>query len=60
MKITHDLHVHTTISGCANKTATAENYLKYARENDIKKIGFADRITDILGIKESDLADITK
>ncbi len=46
MKITHDLHVHTTVSGCANETATVENYVKYAKENGIKKIGFADHFWD--------------
>ena len=46
MKITHDLHVHTTVSGCANETATVENYFKYAQERGIKKIGFADHFWD--------------
>ena len=46
MKITHDLHVHTTISGCANETATVENYLAYAKDKGIKKIGFADHFWD--------------
>ena len=42
MKITHDFHVHTKLSICANETATVENYIAHAKRLGLKKIGFSD------------------
>lgn len=42
MKITHDFHVHTKLSICANETATVENYIAHAKRLGIQKIGFSD------------------
>jgi HisJ family histidinol phosphate phosphatase len=47
MKPTHDLHVHTALSQCADKdTATVENYITAAQENGIKVLGFANHMWD--------------
>ncbi len=43
MKVTHDFHLHTHLSLCApDKTGTVENYIKSAKEQGIKKLGFAE------------------
>ena len=42
MKITHDFHVHTSLSICANETATVENYIAHAKRLGLTKIGFSD------------------
>lgn len=46
MFITHDLHIHTHYSPCADSTATAQHYINKARELGLKKIGFADHMWD--------------
>lgn len=46
MNITHDFHVHTERSLCANGTATLENYLAVAKELGLNKIGFSDHYWD--------------
>lgn len=46
MKITHDFHIHTHLSLCADKSATAEAYAKIFREQGIKKAGFSDHFWD--------------
>ncbi len=46
MKITHDFHIHTHLSLCADKSATAEAYSKIFKEKGIKKAGFADHFWD--------------
>lgn len=46
MKITHDIHIHTHLSLCADKSATAEAYAKIFKEQGIKKAGFADHFWD--------------
>ena len=46
MKITHDFHIHTHLSLCANKSATAEAYAKIFKEKGIKKAGFSDHFWD--------------
>ncbi len=53
MKITHDFHVHTSLSICANETATMENYFENARRLGLKKIGFSDHFgkPDIAGAR---------
>ena len=48
MNVTHDFHLHTHLSLCApDKTGTVENYIKSAKEQGIKKLGFADKMTHI-------------
>ena len=42
MKVTHDFHIHTNLSICANETATVENYIANAKRLGLKKIGFSD------------------
>lgn len=46
MNITHDFHIHTHLSLCADKSATAEAYSKIFKEQGIKKAGFADHFWD--------------
>lgn len=47
MKITHDFHIHTTLSRCANKeNATIENYIVHAKRLGLKKLGFANHYWD--------------
>ncbi len=46
MKITHDLHIHTTLSLCAKPTAIAEDYIRETVNNGIETIGFADHLWD--------------
>lgn len=46
MKITHDFHIHSHLSLCAGKSATAEEYAKVFQEKGIKKAGFADHFWD--------------
>lgn len=46
MKIQHDFHIHTSLSKCANETATVENYLRIAEKKGLKKIGFANHMWD--------------
>lgn len=46
MKITHDFHIHTALSSCAQPSATLESYLAHAKRLGLKKIGFADHYWD--------------
>ncbi|MBO7150820.1 MAG: PHP domain-containing protein [Clostridia bacterium] len=46
MKITHDLHIHTTLSLCGKPDATVENYFAAAKERGLTKLGFADHMWD--------------
>lgn len=46
MLITHDFHVHTRLSLCADKDATVAGYIKKAKEHGMKKIGFSDHFWD--------------
>ena len=46
MKITHDLHVHTHLSSCANESATIEHYINKAKELGLTMIGFTDHMWD--------------
>lgn len=46
MVITHDFHVHTELSLCAEKGATVTGYIDKAIEHGIKKIGFSDHFWD--------------
>ena len=42
MKITHDFHIHTKLSICANETATVDNYIAHAKRLGLTKLGFSD------------------
>ena len=46
MRIEHDFHIHTTLSRCANETATVENYIANAKKLGLKKLGFSDHFWD--------------
>lgn len=46
MKIEHDFHIHTNLSYCAKKDATAEHYIATAKKLGLKKIGFSDHFWD--------------
>lgn len=46
MRVTHDFHIHTSLSLCANETATLENYIDNAKALGLKKLGFSDHYWD--------------
>lgn len=46
MNVTHDLHIHTSLSLCADKSATYENHVKNAKKIGLKKIGFSNHFWD--------------
>ncbi len=46
MKITHDFHIHTNLSRCANREATFEGYIKKAEERGMTKLGFSNHFWD--------------
>ena len=46
MIIEQDIHIHTNLSGCAQRNATVEGYIDFERENGIKTMGIADHLWD--------------
>ena len=46
MNITHDFHIHTSLSFCAKESATIEAYVKIAKNLGLKKIGIANHFWD--------------
>lgn len=47
MRIDHDFHIHTTLSLCAHDgTATVENYIRNARRNGVRRLGFSNHMWD--------------
>lgn len=46
MKITHDFHIHTNLSLCAEKDATVEYYVQRAEEIGLTKLGFSNHFWD--------------
>ena len=46
MKITHDFHVHTHLSLCANQKVCAEDYVENAKVLGLTKLGFSDHFWD--------------
>ena len=46
MRITHDLHMHTSLSYCGKDEATVENYLRQAPELGLTTLGFTDHMWD--------------
>ncbi len=46
MKITHDLHIHTGLSLCAERSASAEGYVTLAKRIGLTKLGFSDHYWD--------------
>lgn len=46
MKIKHDFHIHTSLSLCANETATLDNYIENAKMLGLEKIGIANHFWD--------------
>ena len=46
MKITHDLHIHSHLSSCANDSATVKHYVNKAKELGLTMIGFTDHMWD--------------
>ncbi|MBE7042192.1 MAG: PHP domain-containing protein [Ruminococcaceae bacterium] len=46
MHIQHDFHLHTTVSFCADESATIKNYFERFRQTDLKKIAFTDHFWD--------------
>ena len=46
MRVTYDLHAHTLLSGCADKTATIPNYVKSAKRLGLETVGIADHMWD--------------
>ena len=46
MKITHDLHIHTSLSLCASREASAAGYVALAKQHGLTRLGFADHYWD--------------
>ena len=46
MKITSDVHIHTGLSSCADRSATFRGYVEKAKETGLKALGFADHLWD--------------
>ncbi len=46
MNITHDLHMHTTLSRCGQPGASPEAYIEIAKERGLKTIGFSNHVWD--------------
>ncbi|MDL2318450.1 PHP domain-containing protein [Eubacteriales bacterium OttesenSCG-928-A19] len=47
MLIAHDFHIHTTLSLCAkDESATVANYVRNARRQGLKRLGFANHMWD--------------
>ena len=46
MKITHDVHIHTSLSSCADPAATFQGYVERAKNTNLKVLGFADHLWD--------------
>ncbi len=46
MKITHDFHVHTSLSLCAAPTALLEGYLEKAKDIGLTKLGISNHFWD--------------
>lgn len=46
MKVTHDFHIHTNLSLCAEQDTTVAYYVRRAEEIGLKKLGFANHFWD--------------
>jgi len=46
MKIKHDFHIHTSLSICADETATLDNYIENAKKFGLEKIGISNHFWD--------------
>lgn len=46
MLLEHNFHLHTTVSFCADKSATVKNYFDKFRKSRIKKVAFTDHFWD--------------
>lgn len=46
MKITSDIHIHTSLSSCADREATFMGYVEAAKSTGLKTLGFADHLWD--------------
>ena len=46
MNITHDLHIHTSLSFCGKDEALVENYVAQAAELGLTRLGFTDHMWD--------------
>lgn len=46
MKITYDIHIHTSLSSCAKPDATVDSYLELAKKDGLKLIGFSNHMWD--------------
>lgn len=46
MKLQQDFHLHTTVSFCADESATIKNYFERFRDMDLKYIAFTDHFWD--------------
>lgn len=44
--LSHDIHVHTFLSKCGKPDAIPEDYIKKARQQGIKVLGFSDHLWD--------------
>ncbi len=46
MKISHDFHIHTNLSICADRSVGLDTYIENARKSGLKKIGIANHFWD--------------
>ena len=46
IKITSDIHIHTNLSSCADRNATWERYVEFAKKDGLSSIGFANHLWD--------------
>lgn len=46
MKITSDIHIHTSLSSCAERDATFEEYVERAGKDGLTALGFSDHLWD--------------
>ena len=46
LHIQQDIHIHTTLSSCAQEDATVENYLGRAKEDGLTLLGFSNHLWD--------------
>lgn len=44
MKIKRDIHIHTSLSSCADRNATFMGYVEEAKKTGLDTLGFADHL----------------
>ena len=44
LHIQQDIHIHTTLSSCAQEDATIENYQERAKDDGLTQLGFSNHL----------------